>query len=88
MLISQRFSNTERKEHDGLKAYKYTYLRHRDTLSDKQATALADLIKRYPTLVEAYRLQELFKDLWSLVLSRALLNNSGLNTAFWIVNWH
>jgi transposase len=56
----------ERKEHEGLRGHKYTFLRNRDTLSDKQATALADMIKLYPTLGEAYRLKELFNDLWSM----------------------
>ncbi len=49
-----------------MRGHKYTFLRNRDTLSDKQATALADMIKRYPTLGEAYRLKELFNDLWSM----------------------
>jgi len=52
----------ERKEHEGLRGHTYTFLRNRDTLSDKQATALADMIKLYPTLGEAYRLKELFND--------------------------
>jgi len=52
----------ERQEHEGLRGHKYTFLRNRDTLSDKQATALADMIKLYPTLGEAYRLKELFND--------------------------
>jgi transposase len=56
----------ERQEHEGLRGHKYTFLRNRDTLSDKQATALADMIKLYPTLGEAYRLKELFNDLWSM----------------------
>lgn len=56
----------ERKEHEGLRGHKYTFLRNRDTLSDKQATALADMIKLYPTLGEAYRLKELFNDLWTM----------------------
>jgi transposase len=41
---------TERKEHEALKGHKYTFLRNRDNLSDKQATALADMITLNPTL--------------------------------------
>ena len=57
---------TERKEHEALKGHKYTFLRNRDKLSDKQATALADMITLYPTLGKAYRLKELLNDLWAM----------------------
>ena len=57
---------SERKEHEELKGHKYTFLRNRDKLSDKQAAALADMITLYPTLGEAYRLKELFNDLWAM----------------------
>ncbi len=56
----------ERKEHDQLKGHKYTFLRNRNNLSDKQENALSEMITLYPTLGEAYRLKELFNDLWGM----------------------
>lgn len=56
----------ERKEHDELKGHKYTFLKNRDNLSDKKQKALNKLITLYPTLGEAYRLKELFNDLWEM----------------------
>jgi transposase len=46
--------------------YKYTFLRNRGDLSNKQETELAELITLYPKLGEAYRLKELFNDLWAM----------------------
>jgi transposase len=56
----------ERKEHDELKGHKYTFLKNRAKLSDEKAQALSDLITLYPTLGTAYRLKELFNDLWEM----------------------
>ena len=56
----------ERKEHDALKGHKYTFLRNRENLSTKQEAALSVMIELYPTLGQAYRLKELFNDLWSM----------------------
>lgn len=56
----------ERKEHDALKGHKYTFLKNREHLSNKQETALAEMLKLYPTLGEAYRLKTLFNDLWEM----------------------
>lgn len=56
----------ERKEHDNLKGHKYTFLKNRNNLSEKKKTALSELIILYPTLGEAYRLKELFNDLWEM----------------------
>jgi transposase len=56
----------ERKEHKELKGHKYTFLRNRGNLSNEQEEALANLITLYPTLGEAYRLKELFNDLWTM----------------------
>ena len=55
----------ERKEHDELKGHKYTFLRNRKNLSIKQEEALSGMID-IPYLREAYRLKELFNDLWSM----------------------
>lgn len=56
----------ERKEHDDLKGHKYTFLKNKNNLSDKKQKALSELIILYPTLGEAYRLKELFNDLWEM----------------------
>jgi transposase len=56
----------ERKEHDELKGHKYTFLKNRNHLSDSKQKALSELITLYPTLGEAYRLKELFNDLWEM----------------------
>lgn len=60
----------ERKEHEDLKGHKYTFLRNRDSLSDKQSPALAEMIMLYPTQGAAYRLKEWFNDLWTLPLPK------------------
>ncbi|TXK95640.1 ISL3 family transposase [Methylococcaceae bacterium HT1] len=57
---------SERKEHDALKGHKYTFLRNRENLTNKQEVSLAEMIDLYPTLGQAYRLKELFNDLWSM----------------------
>ena len=56
----------ERKEHDELKGHKYTFLKNRSNLSKNKQKALSELITLYPTLGEAYRLKELFNDLWEM----------------------
>jgi len=43
----------ERKEHEALKGHKYTFLRNRENLSDKQEKSLEELIILYPTLGDA-----------------------------------
>jgi hypothetical protein len=35
-------------------------------LSEKKENTLVEMIKLYPTLGEAYRLRELFNDLWGM----------------------
>ena len=57
---------SERKEHDALKGHKYTFLRNRENLTNKQEVSLAEMIDLYPTLGQAYRLKEIFNDLWSM----------------------
>ena len=56
----------ERKEHDALKGHKYTFLRNRENLSEKQENALSEMITLYPVIGEAYRLKEWFNDLWTM----------------------
>ena len=56
----------ERKEHAELKGHKYTFLKNKDNLSQVKQQSLANLIKLFPTLGEAYRLKELFNDVWEM----------------------
>lgn len=56
----------ERKEHAALKNHKYTFLKNKESLSDKKRLALDEMIALYPTLGAAYRLKELFNDLWTM----------------------
>jgi transposase len=54
----------ERKEHEELKGYKYLFLRNHDKLSKEDMTAKSYFLNLYETLGVAYRLKELFNDLW------------------------
>lgn len=56
----------ERKEHEELKGHKYTFLKNQNKLSDKRKKELCELITLFPTLGQAYRLKELFNDLWEM----------------------
>jgi transposase len=56
----------ERKEHAALKNHKYTFLKNKENLSVKNRQALDEMMTLYPTLGEAYRLKELFHDVWSM----------------------
>jgi transposase len=57
---------SERKEHDELKGHKYTFLKNMENLSNKRLQELSNLITLFPILVKAYRLKELFNDLWEM----------------------
>lgn len=56
----------ERREHNELKGHKYTFLKKKSNLSDKKQEELYKLITLYPILGQAYRLKELFNDLWEM----------------------
>jgi len=56
----------ERKEHSELKGHKYTFLKNKDKLSVKKTEALIKLTTLFPTLGKAYRLKELFNDVWEM----------------------
>lgn len=56
----------ERKEHDELKGHKYTFLKNSENLSRARKQELSELITLFPTLGKAYRLKELFNDLWDM----------------------
>ena len=56
----------ERIEHEELKGLKYTFLRNRKNLSDKQEKPLLEMIEFYPNLDKVYRLKVQFNDLWEM----------------------
>jgi len=56
----------ERKEHEELKGHKYTFLKNPENLSETKQQELAEMVRLYLTLGEAYRLKTLFNDLWSM----------------------
>jgi transposase len=64
----------ERKEHDELKGHKYTFLKNCAALSTKRKTELERLITLFPTLGKAYRLKELFNDLWDMESEEEAIN--------------
>ena len=47
-----------------MKGHKYTFLKNPENLSETKRQELAEMIRLYPTLGEAYRLKTLFNDLW------------------------
>jgi transposase len=57
---------SERKEHAELKGHKYTFLKSANKLSNQKQQSLSELITLFPTLGEAYRLKELFDDVWDM----------------------
>lgn len=56
----------ERKEHNELKGYKYAFLKRNANLTDKKQQEISNLTTLFPTLGAAYRLKEIFFDLWSM----------------------
>ena len=54
----------ERIEHEALKGHKYTFLKNRHNLSNKQEQSLSEIIELYPNRGKAYRLKVRFNDLW------------------------
>jgi transposase len=65
-VAMDKVRRVERIEHDDLRGHKYTFLKNRQNLSDKQEKSLTDLIELYPKLGKAYRLKVLFNDLWEM----------------------
>ncbi|MCH6559487.1 transposase, partial [candidate division KSB1 bacterium] len=68
-LLNEAMDNvrkSERKQHEALKGHKYTFLKNQKNLSDDKKQELNKLIKLYPILGKAYRLKELFNDLWDM----------------------
>lgn len=61
----------EQREHGQLKGHKYTFLRNRESLGNKQEQALAEMIELYPSLGKTYRLKVLFNDVWEMTSKEA-----------------
>lgn len=55
---------SERKEIMELKGHKYIFLKNDINLNDEQRESKFYFLSSYPTLGEAYRLKELFNELW------------------------
>ena len=56
----------ERKEYEFLKGHKYTFLKNPDKLPSKKQEELAEMIRLYPSLGDAYRLKVLFNEVWEI----------------------
>lgn len=56
----------ERKGNELLKGHKYTVLKKYDNLSSSKKSELEYLLMMYPTLGEAYRLRELFQEVFTI----------------------
>lgn len=54
----------ERKAHIELKGYKYLFLRNKDKLSNSDRETKSYFLNLYEDLGKAYRLKELFNDMW------------------------
>jgi transposase len=57
---------SERADHIELQGHKYTLLKNPQNLSAAKRQELEVLVRAYPNLGEAYRLQTLFNDLWTM----------------------
>lgn len=55
----------ERHEFEMLKGHKYTFLKQDKNLSDKQKEAKYGILNLYPVIANAYRLKEMFNELWA-----------------------
>lgn len=66
-LLNEAMDNVRKKErlqHQLLKNHKYTFLKNDKNLSAKQRQQRDELIEILPVIGDAYRLKELFNDLW------------------------
>jgi transposase len=55
----------ERKEFQMLKGHKYTFLKRDKNLSEKLREAKYGLLTLYPVMADAYRLKEMFNEIWT-----------------------
>ena len=70
----------ERREFATLKGHKYTFLRNHKNLNSEQKAAKYGLLELYPVMANAYRLKELFNELWSF----KNIEEAGAFLAYWI----
>jgi transposase len=69
----------ERKEHLELKGHKYLFLRNNNKLSKSEMDTKSYFLNLYEDLGNAYRLKELFNDLWEFTT----VEEAGGYLAFW-----
>jgi transposase len=69
----------ERREFSMLKGYKYVFLKNDKQLSIREKDARYTLLDLYPVLANAYRLKEMFNELWGF---KAIEEASGF-LAYW-----
>lgn len=69
----------ERKQHLELKGYKYLFLRNNNKLSRSEMDTKTYFLNLYEDLGNAYRLKELFNDLWEF----STVEEAGGYLAFW-----
>jgi transposase len=62
----RKLERQEAKELKELKGHKYTFLKNPENLSDKKKIELQNLLTLFPTIGQAYRLKELFREFWSM----------------------
>lgn len=55
----------ERKQHNELKGYKYLFLRNTDKMTKSEISTRSYFLNLYEELGVAFRLKELFKDMWT-----------------------
>lgn len=70
----------ERKEFAMLKGHKYTFLKRDKNLSDKQKEDKYGLLTLYPVIANAYRLKEMFNELWTF----NTIEEAGGFLSYWI----
>jgi transposase len=70
----------ERKEFAMLKGHKYTFLKRDKNLSDRQKEEKYGLLTLYPVLANAYRLKEMFNELWTF----NTIEEAGGFLSYWI----
>ena len=69
----------ERKQHIELKGYKYLFLRNKNKLTKSEMDTKSYFLNLYEDLGDAYRLKELFNDLWEF----SSVDEAGGYLAYW-----
>ena len=74
----------ERREFAMLKGHKYTFLKNHNSLNAEQKGTKYRLLELYPVIANAYRLKELFNELWNF----KNIDEAGAFLAYWIDEVH